>query len=118
LDATAGRIDGIAGNVWFLLQSEWEKYVQTELVPFGIDLFDLEDEVPGAAKGFSSEGDGLAYRGRAFWLKTFYLDIGPLSIAFPLYEVLPDHLNWGGDDRSGTDGEAHSMFLLSIAGLR
>lgn len=39
--------------MWFLLQSEWEKNMQTELVPFGIDFFDLEDEVPGAAQGFS-----------------------------------------------------------------
>lgn len=53
LDATGGRIEGIAGNMWFLLQSEWEKNMQTELVPFGIDFFDLEDEVPGAAQGFS-----------------------------------------------------------------
>jgi hypothetical protein len=104
LDATGGRINGIAGNVWFLLQSEREKNMQTEPVPFGIDLFDLEDEAPGAAKGFPSEGDGLAYQGRAFWLNTFYLDIGPLGIAFPLDEVLPDHLDRGGDDGGGTDG--------------
>ena len=49
LDATGGRVDGIAGDVWFHLQSQWEKSMQAELVSFGIDLFDLEDEVPGAA---------------------------------------------------------------------
>ena len=50
--------------------------MQAELVSFGIDLFDLEDEVPGAAKGFSCEGDGLAYGGWTCWLTPFYLDIG------------------------------------------
>ena len=35
-----------------------------------------EDEVQGAAKGFSCEGDGLAYGGWTFWLTPFYLDIG------------------------------------------
>jgi len=50
--------------------------MQAELVSFGIDLFDLEDEVQGAAKGFSCEVDGLAYGGWTFWLTTFYLDIG------------------------------------------
>jgi hypothetical protein len=118
LDATAGRIDRITGNVGFLLQSEGENYVQTEPVPFGIDFFDLEEEVPGAAKGFSYEGDGLTYGDRAFWLRTFYLDVGPLGIAFPLCEVRPDHLDGGGDDGDGTDGEAHRVFLLAISGLR
>ena len=50
--------------------------MQAELVSFGIDLFDLEDEVQGTAKGFSPEGDGLAYGGWTFWLTPFYLDIG------------------------------------------
>jgi hypothetical protein len=63
LDATGGRVDGSAGDVRFLLQSQWEKNVQAELVSFGTDLFDLEDEVQGAAKGFSCEVDGLAYGG-------------------------------------------------------
>jgi hypothetical protein len=118
LDAAGGRIDGIAGNVWLQLQSQWKKSMQAELVSFGIDLFDLEDEVQGAAKGFSREVDGLAYGGWTFWLTTFYLDIGPLGIAFPLYEVPPDHLNRGCDDCGGTDCQAHSMFLLSISGWR
>ena len=60
LDATGGRIDGIARNVWFHLQAQWENSIQAELISFGIDRFDLEDEVQGAAKGFSAEGDGLA----------------------------------------------------------
>jgi len=63
--------------------------VQAELVSFVVDLFDLEDETQGAAKGFSSEGDGLAYGGWTFWFTPFYLDIGPLGIAFPLNEVPP-----------------------------
>ena len=66
LDAAGGRIDRIAGNVWLLLQSQWKKSMQAELVSFGIDLFDLEDEVQGAAKGFSREGDGLACGGWTF----------------------------------------------------
>jgi hypothetical protein len=56
-----------------------------------------------AAKGFSSEGDGLAYGGWAVWLKTLHLDIGPLEIAFPLYEVPPDHLDRRRDDCGGTN---------------
>ena len=40
--------------------------MQVELVSFGIDRFNLEDEVQGAAKGSSSEGDGLAYGGWTF----------------------------------------------------
>jgi hypothetical protein len=69
--------------VWFLLQSEGEYNMRSELVPFGIDLFDLELEVPGAAKGSSGEVDGLACSDRGFWLNTFSLDIGPRGIAFP-----------------------------------
>jgi hypothetical protein len=76
LDAAGGRVDGGAGDVWFHLQAQWKKSMYAELVSFGIDLFDLEDEVQGAAKGFSREGDGLAYGGRTFWLNTFYLEIG------------------------------------------
>ncbi len=76
LDATGGRVDGIAGGVHFPLQSQWHENMQAELVSFGIDLFDLEDEVQGAAKGFSSEVDGLAHGGWTFWLTPFYLDIG------------------------------------------
>ncbi|HJT55290.1 MAG TPA: hypothetical protein VJ761_02255, partial [Ktedonobacteraceae bacterium] len=68
LDAAGGRVDGSAGDVCFLLQSKWKKSMQAELVSFRIDLFDLEDEVQGAAKGFSSEVDGLAYGGWTFWL--------------------------------------------------
>src|SRR5213080_2029495 len=49
LDATGGRLDGSAGDVWVHLQAQWEKSMQAELVSFGIDLFDLEDEVQGAA---------------------------------------------------------------------
>jgi hypothetical protein len=49
LDAAGGRVDGVASNVWFLLQSKWKKNMQSELVSFGIDLFDFEDEVPCAA---------------------------------------------------------------------
>ena len=45
LDAAGGCVDGGAGDVWFLLQSQWEKNMQAELVSFVIDLFDLEDEV-------------------------------------------------------------------------
>jgi hypothetical protein len=100
------------------LQSEWEKNMQAELVSFGIELFDFEDEVQGEAKGSSSEVDGLACGGWTFWLNTFYLDIGPLGIAFPLYEVPPDHLDRRRDDCDGTDCQAHSVFLLSISGLR
>jgi hypothetical protein len=85
--------------------SPGEKSIQAELVSFGIDLFDLEDEVQGAAKGFSCEVDGLAYAGWTFWLTPFYLDraIKPLGIAFPLYEVPPDHLNRRRDDCGGTN---------------
>jgi hypothetical protein len=43
-------------------------------VSFRIDLFDLEDEVQGAAKGFSCEVDGLADAGWTFWPTPFYLD--------------------------------------------
>jgi hypothetical protein len=76
--------------------------MQTKPVPFGIDCFDLEDEVPGAAKSFSRKRDSLADRERAVWLNTFDLDIGPLGIAFPLDEVLPDYLDRCGNDSDGT----------------
>jgi hypothetical protein len=79
-------------------------------------LADISLRIPweGAAQGFSPEVDGLAYGGWTFWLTTFYLDIGPLGIAFPLDEVPPDHLDRRRDDCGGTDCQAHSMFLLSI----
>lgn len=70
--------------MWFLLQAERERHLQPEVVRFGLDVFNLEEEAPGAAKGFSREGDGLADRGRAFWLNTFYPDIGPVGIAVPV----------------------------------
>src|SRR5256885_16791441 len=70
LDAAGGRIDGIAGDVCYLLQPEWKKSMRGELVSFGIDLFDLEGELQDAAKGFPSEGDGLGNAGWTFWLKT------------------------------------------------
>jgi hypothetical protein len=76
--------------------------VQVKLVPFRIDVFDLEDEVPRTAKGFSREVDGLAGSRRAFWLNTFYVDIGPVGIALPVGEVLPDHLDRGRDDGGRT----------------
>ena len=103
LDAAGGRIDGSAGNVWLLLQAQWEKSMQVELVSFGIDLFDLEGEAHGAAKSFSCEVDGLACGGWTFWLTAFYPDIGPIEIAFPLYEVVPDHFDRRRDDCDGTD---------------
>jgi hypothetical protein len=103
LDAAGGRMDGIAGNERLLLQSEWKENMQAELVSFGIDLFDLEEEAQGAAKDFSSEVDGLAYACRTFWLTPFYLDISPFGIAFPLDKVRPDHLDRSGDDCGGTD---------------
>ena len=77
--------------------------MQAKLVSFGIDRFDLEDKVQGAAQGFACERDGLAYGGWTFWLAPFYLDIGPVEIAFPLDEVVPDHLNRGCDDGGGTN---------------
>ena len=40
---------GVAGDGWLLFQSQWGKSMQAELVSFGIDRFDLEDEVQGAA---------------------------------------------------------------------
>ena len=89
--------------MWFLLQSQWEKNVQTDLVAFGFDLFDLEDEAQGAAKGFPVEVDGLTCGGGTCWLTAFYLDIGPPGIAFPLDEVCPDHLDRGRDDCNGTN---------------
>jgi hypothetical protein len=102
-DAAAGRIEGIAGNVCLLLQSQWKKNMPVELVSFGIDRINLEDEVQSAAKDFSSEGDGLACAGWTFRLNTFWLHTAPLGIAFPLYEVPPDHLDWRRDDCDGTD---------------
>ena len=90
--------------------------MQAELVSFGIDLFDLEDEVQGAAKDFSGEVDGLAYGGWTFWLSSVLPGraIEPLGIAFPLYEVPPDHLDRRRDDCGGTDCQTHSMLLLSM----
>ena len=32
LDTAGGRVDGSAGDVWLLLQSQWKKGMQTELV--------------------------------------------------------------------------------------
>ena len=80
--------------------------MQAELPPFGIDLLDLEEEVRGEAKGFSCEGDSLASGGWAIWFTPFDLEraIKPLGIAFPVDQVLPDHLDWGGYDGGGTDG--------------
>ena len=49
LDTAGGRVDGSAGDVRFHLQAQWEKSMQAELMSFGIDLFNLEGEVPGAA---------------------------------------------------------------------
>jgi hypothetical protein len=104
---------GVQEMCGFICKPSGKKSMQAELVSFGIDLFDLEDEVQGAAKGFSREVNGLAYGGWTFWLTPFYLDIGPLGIAFPLDEVLPDRLDRRSDDGGGTDCQAHSMFLLS-----
>jgi hypothetical protein len=85
--------------------------IDVRLVPFRIEVFDLKDEVLGAAKGFASEGGGLADRGRACWLNMVYLDIGPIGIVFPLGEVLPHHLDrGGGGDRIHC--EAHRVLLL------
>src|SRR5262245_58341116 len=94
--------------------------MQTELAPFGIDLFDLEEEARGQAKGFSGEGDGLADGGGTIWLKSFDPEraIKPLEIAFPVHQVLPDHLDWGRNDGGGADTKAHHVFLLLIAGWR
>jgi hypothetical protein len=89
--------------VGLLLQAQWKENMQAELVSFGIDLFDLEGEVQGAAQGFACEVDGLAGSGGTFGLNTFCLDIGPLGISFPFYEVRPDHLDRRRDDGGGTD---------------
>jgi hypothetical protein len=113
LNAAGGRVDGRAGDVCFLLQSHWEKRVHVELMSFGIDRFNLELEVQGAAKDFSSEGDGLAYSGGTFWLTTFHLDIGPLVIAFPFDEIPPDHLHRGCDDGEGTDRQTHGCHIIT-----
>jgi hypothetical protein len=89
--------------------------MHAELVSFGIDLFDLEGEV----QAHSSEVDGLPYGGWTFWLNTFYPDsASPLGILFPLYEVPPDHLDRRRHDCDGTYVYAHSVFFLSISGLR
>ena len=72
--------------------------MQPELVRFGVDGFDLKDEVPGAGEGFSSEGDSLAGDSWTFWLALFYLDRGPLGKTFPFNQVLPDDLDRGCDD--------------------
>jgi hypothetical protein len=45
LDATGGRVDGSAGDVWFHLQSQWEKSMHAELVSFG--LAHLLSALPG-----------------------------------------------------------------------
>jgi hypothetical protein len=106
LDAAARCVDGSAGDVRLHLQAQWKNSMQAELMSFGIDLFDLEEEVPGAAKGFARKGDGLAYAGRTFWLNAFRVKgtIKPLGIAFPLHEVLPDHLNRCFDHGGGANG--------------
>jgi hypothetical protein len=78
-DAAGGRIDGVAGNMGLLLQPQWKKGMQVELVSFGIDRFDLEGEAQGAAKDLATEGAGLAGGGWTFWLNAFCLDIGPVK---------------------------------------
>jgi hypothetical protein len=103
LDATAGRVDGGAGDVWSLLQPQWKEGMQVELASFGIELLDLEGEAQSEAKDFPAESDSLACGCRTFWLGTFYLDAGPLGIAFPFDEVLPDHLDRRRDHGDGTD---------------
>jgi len=118
LDATGGRVDGSASDVRFHSQFQWkrEKSIHAEYVSFGIDLFDLEGEAQGAAQDFSGEVDGLACAGWTVRLTPFCLDRGiePLGIAFPLDEVLPDHLNRGRDDGGGTDCQTHGLCLLSM----
>lgn len=86
-----------------LLQSEWEEGMHPELAPFGIDLFDREGEAHGTAKGSSSKVHSLTRRCGSCWLDPLYLHIGPLGIAFPLDEMLPNHLDRRGDDGGGTD---------------
>jgi hypothetical protein len=103
LDAAGGCIDGKAVNVWFLLQSQWKKSMQVDLVSFGVDFFDFEVEAQDAGKAFSSEIDGLACACRTFRLAPFHLDIGPLGIAFPFYEVPPDYFDRRRDDCSRAD---------------
>jgi hypothetical protein len=85
--------------------------MDVELVFFGIDRFNLEEEVQGTAKNSSSEGNGLTYGGWTFWVTTFDLDIGPLEIALPLDEVPPDHLNRGCDDGGGTNRQTHGWII-------
>jgi hypothetical protein len=62
LDATRGRVDGSAGNMWFHSQSQWkrEKSIEAEFVSFRIDFFDFEGEVQGAAKDFSCKFENAA----------------------------------------------------------
>ena len=55
LDAAGGRVDGSAGDVWFLLQSKGEKHMQVDLMQYVVDRFDLEEEAPGATQGFPGE---------------------------------------------------------------
>ena len=86
-----------------LLQTKWEEGMHTELTPFGINLLDFEREAHRAAKGSSSEVHSLTRSGGACWLDPLYLHIGPLGIAFPLDEILPNHLDRRGDDGGGTD---------------
>lgn len=47
LDAASGRINGSAGDVRFHLHAQWQGNVQADLVFFGVDLFDLEEDAPG-----------------------------------------------------------------------
>jgi hypothetical protein len=51
-----------------------------------------------------SEGDRLADGGWTVWLKSFDPESAtkPLGMAFPAHQVLPDHLDWGGDDGGRT----------------
>jgi hypothetical protein len=108
LDAAVGRIDGRADDAGFLLQSQWEKNVQVDLMPVGIDRFDLEDEAQGEAKGFAREVDSLARGSWTGWLNPFWLDIGPPGIALPLHQVPPDYRQRGGDNGGGTNGQTHA----------
>jgi hypothetical protein len=71
LDATGGRINGTAEDVWLHLYAQWEKSMQAKLVPFGIDVFHLEGEVQDTAKRFSCEVDGLPHGGWTWRLTTF-----------------------------------------------
>jgi hypothetical protein len=114
LDAAAGRVDGRAGDVWFLLQSEGEENMHGKLVSDGIDRFDLESE----AQAQASEVDGLADGSRSFRLQPLNADTPPLEIAFPFCEVRPDDLHRGGDNGDGTNAQTHSVFLCNQPLLR